>query len=228
MSRVPESYSTMVSAIMATTVLKDLKMDTLVNKIMAEESLRCSGMGQSASKTSQVKTKGKGPCGNCGSKHSSEQCWTKYPHLRPQNKGKDNKKGKGKGKSGNNGSGSHKTNVVHKTQDGHIITVSSTTSSSSSSGDGASSQDTVQNIQCSEPNCTYCGRSSSFGSSSLVAQPLIIHHGGTSNTSIGSANISSMDYTLGLDSCDQQQGKRISWLMDSGASQSVTNSLSDF
>ena len=37
-----------------------------------------------------------------------------------------------------------------------------------------------------------------------------------------------MDYTLGLDSCDQQQGKRISWLMDSGASQSVTNSLSDF
>ena len=49
-----------------------------------------------------------------------------------------------------------------------------------------------------------------------------------SSTSIGSANISSMDYTLGLDSCDQQQGKRISWLMDSGASQSVTNSLSDF
>ncbi|EPS93663.1 hypothetical protein FOMPIDRAFT_1105582, partial [Fomitopsis schrenkii] len=32
MSKIPESYLTMVSAIMATTVLKDLKIETLVSK----------------------------------------------------------------------------------------------------------------------------------------------------------------------------------------------------
>ena len=47
MSKIPESYSTMVLAIMATTVLKELKVETLVSKILSEESLRWSGMGQS-------------------------------------------------------------------------------------------------------------------------------------------------------------------------------------
>ena len=56
MSKIPESYSTMVSAIMATTALKDLKIETLVSKVLSEESLRRSGMGQYASKSSQVKT----------------------------------------------------------------------------------------------------------------------------------------------------------------------------
>ena len=237
MSKVPESYSTMVSAIMATTELSELKIDTLVNKILAEESLRRSGMGQSASKTSQVKPKGNGPCGTCGGRHGSEQCWIKYPHLRPQNKGgKGDKKGKGKGKSnnGNNGNGSKKTNVVHRTQDGQTITVSSTTSgnssSGSSSGNGAS-QDTVQEVMCSDPNCKYCGPSSTAGS--LVVRPLIItHHKGADsscNLSTESSNISSMVYASRVNSCDhKQRGRKIDWLMDSGASQSVTNVLNDF
>ena len=238
MSKVPESYLTMVSAIMATTALSDLKIDTLVNKILAEESLRRSGMGQSASKTSQVKTKGNGPCGHCGGAHGSEQCWTKYPHLRPQNKGgKGDKKGKnkGKGKGGNgNGNGSKKTNTVHKTQDGRTITVSSTTSdvssSGSSNGNGAA-QETVQEIICSEPNCTYCGRFSN-SAGSLIASPLVIHHGGgtnsSSSTASGLTNISSGYYASRVTHNHSVGGRRISWLMDSGASQSVTNNLDDF
>ncbi|EPS92450.1 hypothetical protein FOMPIDRAFT_1056865 [Fomitopsis schrenkii] len=86
-------------------------------QVLSEESLRRSGMGQSASKTSQVKVhNGNGPCSHCGKKHGSDQCWTKYPHLRPK-KGGD--KGKGKGKGGN-GNGNKKANsvVVHTTTDG--------------------------------------------------------------------------------------------------------------
>ena len=80
MSKILDSYSTMVSAIMATTVLKELKVKTLVSKILSEESLCQSGMGQSASKTSQVKVhNGNSPCLHCSKKHGSEQCWIKYP-----------------------------------------------------------------------------------------------------------------------------------------------------
>ena len=42
MSKIPDSYSTMVLAIMATTILKELKVETLVSKILSEESL-CRG-----------------------------------------------------------------------------------------------------------------------------------------------------------------------------------------
>lgn len=45
LSKVPETYQTMVSALMAMTKLTDLKIETIVNKILAEESLRRSGMG---------------------------------------------------------------------------------------------------------------------------------------------------------------------------------------
>lgn len=86
MSKIAESYSTMVSAIMATTILKELQAKTLVSKILSEESLCRSSMGQSASKMSQVKVhNGNGPCSHCGKKHSLYQCWTKYPDLCPQN-----------------------------------------------------------------------------------------------------------------------------------------------
>ena len=73
MSKIPESYLTMVSAIMATTVLKELKVKTLVSKILSEESLHQSSMGQSVSKTCQVKVhNGNGSCSHCGKKHSSD------------------------------------------------------------------------------------------------------------------------------------------------------------
>ncbi|EPS92687.1 hypothetical protein FOMPIDRAFT_91726 [Fomitopsis schrenkii] len=118
---------------MATTVLKDLKIETLVSKVLSEESLRRSGMGQSASKTSQVKVhNGNGPCSHCGKKHGSDQCWSKYPHLRPK-KGGD--KGKGKGKGGNGNGKKANTVVVHTTTDGTKVTQSG---SSSSNGQGAS------------------------------------------------------------------------------------------
>ncbi|EPS93166.1 hypothetical protein FOMPIDRAFT_1136717 [Fomitopsis schrenkii] len=131
MSKIPDSYLTMVSAIMATTVLKDLKIETLISKVLSEESLRRSGMGQSASKASQVKVhNGNGPCSHCGKKHGSDQCWTKYPHLHPK-KGSD--KGKGKGKGGNGKKAN--TVVVHTTTDGAKVTQSG---SSSSNGQGAS------------------------------------------------------------------------------------------
>ncbi|KZT65953.1 hypothetical protein DAEQUDRAFT_768441 [Daedalea quercina L-15889] len=40
LSKVPETYQTMVSALMATVKLTKLKVETVVNKILAEESLR--------------------------------------------------------------------------------------------------------------------------------------------------------------------------------------------
>ena len=106
---------------MATTILKELKVETLVSQILSEESLCQSSMGQSASKTSQVKVhNGNGPCMHCGKKHSLDQCWTKYPHLCPK-KGGDKGKGKGKGGNGNskkaNGSRSH----YHRWYKGHTV-----------------------------------------------------------------------------------------------------------
>ncbi|KZT64532.1 hypothetical protein DAEQUDRAFT_769590 [Daedalea quercina L-15889] len=99
LSKVPETYQTMVSALMATVKLTELKVETVINKISAEESLCRSGMGQSASKSSQIKRKSTGPCSHCGGKHDEENCWTKYPHLRPKAGGKGGKgKGKGTGK----------------------------------------------------------------------------------------------------------------------------------
>ncbi|TFY52466.1 hypothetical protein EVJ58_g10003 [Rhodofomes roseus] len=137
LSKLPESYQSMISALLATQTLKDLKVDSVQSKILAEESLRRSGMGQSASKTSQVKHKSKDPCDHCGGAHGSKNCWTKYPHLRPQNKGggkgKNNKgkgKGKGKGKNGGNGQSSSGTsNTASASDSSNVVTVESSSSS---------------------------------------------------------------------------------------------------
>lgn len=98
MSKLPESYSTLVSAIMATTKVTELKMETIESWVLAEESVRCSDMEQSVFKTSQVKKKSKGPCQHCGGNYGLENCWVKYPHKWPDNKGKGKKKGKDKDK----------------------------------------------------------------------------------------------------------------------------------
>lgn len=47
MSKVPKSYSTMVSAIMALTKLKELKIRTFMSNIIYKETLCWSSMGQS-------------------------------------------------------------------------------------------------------------------------------------------------------------------------------------
>ncbi|KZT67217.1 hypothetical protein DAEQUDRAFT_767434 [Daedalea quercina L-15889] len=84
LSKVPETYQTMVSVLMATVKLTELKVETVINKILAEESLCCSVDGSLWS---------------CGGKHGKENCWTKYPHLHPKAGGKGGKgKGKGTGK----------------------------------------------------------------------------------------------------------------------------------
>ncbi|KZT63725.1 hypothetical protein DAEQUDRAFT_770358 [Daedalea quercina L-15889] len=100
---------------MATIKLEELKVETIQNKTLAEESLRWSGMGQSASKMSQVKQKPNGPCGHCGGKHGEENCWKKYPHLMPNNlkKKKGGNKGKGKKSSGSSGSGNGIQFLLH-------------------------------------------------------------------------------------------------------------------
>ena len=222
MSKIPESYSTMVSAIMATTVLKELKVETLVSKILSEESLRRSGMGQSASKTSQVKVHhGQGPCSHCGKKHGSDQCWTKYPHLRPQ---KATDKGKGKGKGGNGKGNGKKANtvVVHTTTDGTKVTQSG---SSSSNGQGASvvEVEEVKYTACTDPSCRVCPPRTA---GSLVASSLVVHNGASADA--GSAQLSSSFYCPGVNKTHSHQFKRIAWLMDSGASQTVVNSMEYF
>ena len=100
-----------------------------------------------------------------------------------------------------------------------------------SSNGNSAAQETVQEIICSKPNCTYCGRFSN-SAGSLIASPLVIHHGGgtnsSSSTASGLTNISSGYYASRVTHNQSVGGRRISWLMDSGASQSVTNTLDDF
>ena len=181
LSKVPESYQSMVSALMATQNIKDLKVDTVVSKILAEESLRRSGMGQSASKTSQVKHKSRGPCRHCGGKHGEENCWSKYPHLRPKNKGGDkgkskDKKGKGKG-NGQSGSGS---------------------------GNGQSSTNVVTSSDNSASAVTVLDSSSSTAANVMTASWCVADHSAGGH------------------------GKMTDWIMDSGASSTITNCLEDF
>ncbi|KZT64054.1 hypothetical protein DAEQUDRAFT_770061 [Daedalea quercina L-15889] len=86
-------------------------------------------MGQSASKTSQVKRKSNGPCGHCGGKHGEENCWKKYPHLMPNNlkKKKGGNKGKGKKSGGSSGSGNgQSSNTVSTSSIGTSSTSTST------------------------------------------------------------------------------------------------------
>lgn len=194
MSKILDSYLTMVSAIMATTVLMELKVKTLVSKILSKESLCRSGMGQSVSKTSQVKVhNGNGPCMHCGKKHGLNQCWTKYPHLRPQ---KDSDKGKGKGKGGNGKGNGKKANtvVVHTTTDGTKVTQSGL---SLSNGQGASvvEVEEVKYTTCTDPSYRVCPPCMA---GSLVASSLVVHSGASADT--GSVQLSSSFYCSGVNS----------------------------
>ncbi|KAI0634468.1 hypothetical protein C8Q77DRAFT_1028395, partial [Trametes polyzona] len=104
LSKVPDSYRSMISALMATTDLDKLTIDNIVSKTLAEEAMRRTG--QVASRISQTKPKPNGPCSHCGSAtHHESYCWKKHPELRPKGKGNGGRrkgKEKDKGKDSNN------------------------------------------------------------------------------------------------------------------------------
>ena len=101
LSKVPESYRSMISVLMATVELDKLNVETIISKATSEESMRKSG--QAANKVSQTKPKPKGPCSHYNSPtHHELTCYQKYPEKHP--KGKGNGKGKkDKGKKPDNG-----------------------------------------------------------------------------------------------------------------------------
>lgn len=201
MSKLPESYSTLISAIMATTAVQDLKLETIENRVLAEESIRQSGMGQSASKTSQVKKKGKGPCDHCGGSHGSEQCWTKYPHLRPDKKGKG--KGKGKGKK-----------EKDKAQTANAGAATQSSSSNGSSSPGFTAGSFVLN--------SAFGSSPSSLESLLPLVPIV--------ESDSEMELTSSLYISGVNSSEEVSHSRniTEWIMDSGASMTITSYFDDF
>ena len=96
LSKIPESYRTLISGLLSAIELKDLKVETVINKTLSEESVRKTGsVGSSASRVSNTKPKKKGPCGHCGGKsHNKSSCWKKYPDKKLK-RGSTNK-GKGK------------------------------------------------------------------------------------------------------------------------------------
>ena len=80
LSKIPESYRTLVTGLLLSKDLKDLKIDDIVDKVLAEENVRKTGAGgsngsSSASRVSQTKSKKSGPCGHCGkSGHDESSC----------------------------------------------------------------------------------------------------------------------------------------------------------
>lgn len=89
----------MISALMATTEIDKITVDTILEKTLSEESMLKTG--QSASCISKTKPKPSGPCDHCGSAmHYESTCYKKHPELRPKGKGNGGKK-KGKEKKDN-------------------------------------------------------------------------------------------------------------------------------
>lgn len=105
MSKLPESYRTMVAALLSTVEIKDLTVDLVTSKAMSEENLRKTGTGNpTANRVSVTKPKSKGPCGFCGgASHDESHCWKKHPNLKPKRGNRNNPKKK-ENSSGNNGS----------------------------------------------------------------------------------------------------------------------------
>lgn len=100
LSKVPDSYRSMISALMATTALDKITVDVILEKTLSEEAMRKTG--QSAARISKTKPKPTGPCGHCGSPtHHESTCYKKHPELRPKGNG-GRKKDKGKGKDTSN------------------------------------------------------------------------------------------------------------------------------
>ena len=110
LSKIPESYRSMISALMATIDVDKVTVEDIMSKTLAEESLRKAG--QSANRVSQTKPKPKGPCSHCGgSNHHESNCWDKHPEKKPKGKGKG--KGKAKDKDKDKDKGNNKDNQPH-------------------------------------------------------------------------------------------------------------------
>ena len=78
LSKVPESYRPMISALMATMDLDKITVDIILEKSLSEEAMRKTG--QSAARISKTKPKPSGPCDFCGSQtHHESTCYKKHP-----------------------------------------------------------------------------------------------------------------------------------------------------
>ncbi|TBU36485.1 hypothetical protein BD309DRAFT_1071085, partial [Dichomitus squalens] len=100
LSKIPESYRNLISGLLTSVKLENLKVKTVHEKTLAYENIQKTGMANrtSATRVSQTKPKKKGPCGHCGGKtYDESSCWKKYPEKKPKGGGnKKDEKGKGK------------------------------------------------------------------------------------------------------------------------------------
>ncbi|EJF59226.1 hypothetical protein DICSQDRAFT_172211, partial [Dichomitus squalens LYAD-421 SS1] len=144
LSKIPESYRNLISGLLTSVELKDLKVDTVREKTLAYENIQRTGMANctSATRVSQTKPKKKGPCGHCGGKtHDESSCWKKYPEKKP--KGGGNKKDeKGKGKD-NGPPHNHSHTTVNESSSANVLvsTTAEASQSISASFYGSSSDD---------------------------------------------------------------------------------------
>lgn len=102
MSKVPESYRSVMTTLVQTNKLKVLTTDKIREALETELSFRRAtfqGPDAGASKVSQTKPKPKKPCSHCkGTNHNESHCWQKYPEKKPKNMKGKGKKEKGKEK----------------------------------------------------------------------------------------------------------------------------------
>ena len=166
LAKIPDSYKTLVSAMLSGVKLDDFTIDVVKEKVVSEENIRRSGAGPSrAQKTSQVKSKGNGPCSHCGNKsHDESHCWQKHPELKPKPKGKGKQKDNKDKKDKKDDKGKGTMVVATKCNTANVLTI-----------------EAGSNV------------TSSFYSATLVTA-----------------------------SSKQEEGCDIQWIMDSGASKSIT------
>jgi hypothetical protein len=99
MSKLPESYRSMVTGLLTHMDLKDLKVDSVLSKAVAWENMSKSGAAnpsnQSAQHVSSTKPAGKGPCSFCKKDgHDESHCWKAHPEKKPKrNRGKEKDSG---------------------------------------------------------------------------------------------------------------------------------------
>jgi hypothetical protein len=95
MSKLPESYRSMVTGLLMHMDLKDLKVNLVLSKAVAWENMSKSGAAnpsnQSAQRVSTTKPAGKGPCSFCKKdNHDESHCWKAHPEKKPKcNRGKE-------------------------------------------------------------------------------------------------------------------------------------------
>ncbi|PIL22314.1 hypothetical protein GSI_15002 [Ganoderma sinense ZZ0214-1] len=127
LSKIPESYRTLISGLLTSSTLAELTVDMVVTKTLAKENVRKTGnITSSATRVSTTKPKKKGPCGHCGGKtHDESSCWKKYPDKKPKQEGRNNGKGKGKDNS--------HAHTIKSTDNHASVLVTTSTSESSQS-----------------------------------------------------------------------------------------------